>query len=123
MPRLRGRGGNIGRQTRNSQLVHNRRLNWLEENQLTDNKNLKNQAEITRRNESQEQRNERRWANALRQRLARQRVTYTFRTREHERLHVYRSLTRESLLRLAFEYESDIDYLSHTQIVIGDMNK
>ncbi|VVC27150.1 Hypothetical protein CINCED_3A015105, partial [Cinara cedri] len=73
-PRLRGRGGNIGRRTWNSQLVQNRRLNRSAEDQLTDNENLRNQAAITRTNESQEQRNERRRANALRQRLARQRV-------------------------------------------------
>lgn len=123
MPRLRGRGGNIGRRTRNSQLVQNRRLNRSAEDQLTDNENLRNQAAITRANESQEQRNERLRANALRQRLARQRVTDTFRTREQQRLQVYRALTRASLLRLAFEYESDIDYSSHSQIVIGAMNK
>ncbi|VVC37945.1 Hypothetical protein CINCED_3A010874 [Cinara cedri] len=77
MPRFRRRGGNIGRRTRNSQLVQNRRLNRSAEDQLTDNENLRNQAVITRTNESQEQRNERRRANALRQRLARQRVTDT----------------------------------------------
>ena len=49
---------------------------------MTDNENLRNQSTITRANKSQEQRNERRRANSLRQRLVRQRVTDTFRTRE-----------------------------------------
>ncbi|VVC45421.1 Hypothetical protein CINCED_3A022633 [Cinara cedri] len=99
------------------------RLNRSAEDQLTDNENLRNQAAITRTNESQEQRNERRRANALRQRLTHQRVTDTFRTPKQQRLQVYRAFTRVSLLRLAFEYEPDIDHSSHSQIVIGVMNK
>ncbi|GIY79832.1 hypothetical protein CEXT_558161 [Caerostris extrusa] len=34
-----------------------------------------------------------------------------------------RALTRASLLRLAFEYESDMDYSSHAQIAIIAMDK
>jgi len=56
-------GGNIGRRTRNSQLVHNYRLNRSAEDQLTDIENVRNQTAITRANESQEQRNKRRRAN------------------------------------------------------------
>ena len=66
MPRLRGRGGNIGRRTRNSQIAHTRRLNRTAEDLLTDNANLGDQVANTRANESQEQRNERLQANALR---------------------------------------------------------
>jgi|UniRef100_A0A2S2QLF8 hypothetical protein len=123
MSRLRGRRGNIGRRTQNSQLVQNRRLNRSAEDQLTDNEHLRNQAAIKRANESHDQRNERRRTNALRQRLARQRVADTSRTCEQQSLQVYRVLTRTSLLRLAFEYESNIDYSSHSQIVIAAMNK
>ncbi|XP_037942683.1 uncharacterized protein LOC119675548 [Teleopsis dalmanni] len=39
------------------------------------------------------------------------------------RLQVYRALTRSSFHHLAFEYESVIDYSSHSRIVIGAMNK
>lgn len=72
-----------------------------------DNNNLRNQAAIKRANESQEQSNERCRANSLRQRLARQRVNDTFRTREQSLL-VYRA----SLLHFAFEYDSNNE-LSH----------
>lgn len=123
MPRLRGRGGNIGRRTRNSQIVRTRRLNRTAEDQLTDNANLRDQVANTRANESQEQLNERLRANALRQRQARQRATDAHRAHERQRLQVHRALTRASLLRLAFEYKSDIDYSSHSQIVIGAMDK
>ncbi|GBP76085.1 hypothetical protein EVAR_46953_1 [Eumeta japonica] len=119
MPCLRRRGGNIGQRTRNSQLLQNRWLNRSAE----DKENVRNQAAIIRANGSQEQRNERLRANALRQRLARQRVTDTFRTREQQRSQVYRAWTRALFLRLAFEYESDIDYSLHSQTVIGAMNK
>jgi Fe-S-cluster-containing dehydrogenase component len=88
-----------------------------------DKENLRNPAAITRACESQEQRNERRRSNALRQRLARLQVTDTFRTRKQQRSQVYRALARTSLLHLAFEYEVDIDYSSHSKIVIGAMNK
>ena len=66
MPRLRGRGGNIGRRTRNSQIAHTRRFNRTAEDLLTDNANLRDQVANTRANESQEQRNECLQANALR---------------------------------------------------------
>jgi len=52
MASLRGREGNIGRRTWNSQLVQNRRLNRSAEDQLTDNEILKNQVAITRANET-----------------------------------------------------------------------
>ncbi|GIY73545.1 uncharacterized protein CDAR_620491 [Caerostris darwini] len=34
-----------------------------------------------------------------------------------------RALTRVSLLSLAFEYEADVDYSSHSQIIIGTVDK
>nr|XP_042898121.1 protein ZBED8-like [Parasteatoda tepidariorum] len=43
MPRLRGRARNIGRRTRNAQLVHDRGLNRTVEEHLTDNVNSRNQ--------------------------------------------------------------------------------
>lgn len=123
MPRLRRGGGNIGRRTRNAQGVHTHRLNSTAEDQLTDTANLRDRVANLRANENQERRNERLRANALRQRQARQRVTDAHRVHEQQRLQVHRALTRASLLRLAFEYESDIDYSSHPKIVIGAMDK
>ena len=123
MPRLRVRGGNIGRRTRHSEIVHTNRFNRTADEQLTDNANLRDQVAKTRANEIQEQRNERLRANALRQTEARQRATDAHRLHEQQRLQVHRELTRTSFLRLAFEYESDIDYSSNPQIVIGAMDK
>ena len=65
MPRLCGRGGNIGRRTRISQIDHTRRLNRTLEDLLRDNANARDQVANTRANESQEQRNKRLQANAL----------------------------------------------------------
>ncbi|KAK0072379.1 hypothetical protein PV325_011441 [Microctonus aethiopoides] len=59
MPRLRGRaGGNIGRRTRNAEIIRFRRLNRTAGEHLTDNVNLGVQVANTRANESLEQRNE-----------------------------------------------------------------
>uniref|UniRef100_A0A1B6DWN4 C2H2-type domain-containing protein n=2 Tax=Clastoptera arizonana TaxID=38151 RepID=A0A1B6DWN4_9HEMI len=40
MPRLRGRAKNIGRRTRNAQLIHDRRLKRLKQENSTDNVNF-----------------------------------------------------------------------------------
>lgn len=67
MPRLRGRAKNIGRRTRNAQLIHDRRLNRSIEEHSTDNANLRDQVACSRANENSEQRVQRLYANALRQ--------------------------------------------------------
>ncbi|GIY64362.1 hypothetical protein CEXT_71581 [Caerostris extrusa] len=53
----------------------------------------------------------------------RQRATDTHRAHGRQRLYAHRSLTHASLLHLGFEYESDIDYVSLAQIIIGAMDK
>ncbi|XP_071035395.1 uncharacterized protein [Parasteatoda tepidariorum] len=122
MPRLRGRARNIGRRTRNAQLVHDHRLNRTVEEHLTDNVNLRNQVASSRENENSEQRNQRLRANALRQRETRQRATNENRERDQRRMQDNRALIRASLNRLAFEYDPEIDYSSHALILIGSMD-
>ncbi|KAG8290834.1 hypothetical protein J6590_074822 [Homalodisca vitripennis] len=58
MPRLRGRGRNIGRRTRHAQLAHDRRLNRTDQEHSTDNVTLMDQVARTRANENSEQRNQ-----------------------------------------------------------------
>lgn len=123
IPRLRGRARNIGRRTRNAQLVHDRRLNRTVEEHSTDNVNLKNQVACTRANENSGQRAQRLRANTLRQREAHQRATNAHRERNHRRVQDNRALARASLNRLAFEYDPEIDYSSHALITIGSMDK
>lgn len=123
MPRLRGRGNNIGRRTRHSQEVRNIRQNSSAEARATDNEHLRVRMANIRANETTDQRNERLQANALRQRQARQNSNDAYRTHEQQRQREYRALTRSSFLRLAFEYASDIDYSSHSRIGIGAMDK
>ena len=57
MPHLVQRARNIGRRTRNAQLVHDRRLNRTDEEHSRDNVNLRDQVACTRANENSEQRN------------------------------------------------------------------
>ena len=65
---------NIGRRTRNPQLVHDRPLNRTVEEHSMNNVNLRDQVACTRANENSKQRNQRLRANTLRQREARQRT-------------------------------------------------
>lgn len=120
MPRKRG---NIGRPTRHSQVVRNNRLNRTAEEQATDNANARDGMASTRAHESEEQRNDRLRANAIRQRHARERATDEHRTMRWQHVEIHRVFTRLSFDRLAFEYEADIDYSSHRNIVIGAMDK
>ena len=123
MPRLRGRGGNIGRRTWDSQRNYNRRLNRTAEERLADNVKLRHRAAIARANESPEHRNERLRADALRQRERRRRATDEHRAHDRERVQRRRALTHTSLHCLAFEYEPKIDYSSNSLIVFGNMDK
>ncbi|KAG8320647.1 hypothetical protein J6590_063741 [Homalodisca vitripennis] len=76
-----------------------------------------------RSQESQEQRNKRLRQNVLRARTARQQNIARFRELERTRQQTNRVLTRASFFRLAFEYEPDINYLAHSKITIGAMDK
>ncbi|GIY08883.1 hypothetical protein CDAR_97011 [Caerostris darwini] len=94
------------------------RLYRTAEDQLTDNTNIRDQIANRRANEIEEQRDELLRANALRQRQAIQRATDTHRANEIQSLQALIALTRASLLCLAFEYESDMNYSLHSEIVI-----
>ncbi|GIY10676.1 hypothetical protein CDAR_97001 [Caerostris darwini] len=55
--------------------------------------------------------------------MASQRATDTHGANEIQSLQALSALTRASLLCLAFEYESDMNYSLHSEIVIGAMDK
>ena len=97
MPRLRERARNIGRRTRNAQLVHNRRLNRKVGEYSTDNVNLRDEVACTHANENSEQRKQRLRTNTLRQREARQRTTNARRECNQRRMQDTRGLTRDYL--------------------------
>ena len=118
MPRLCKRARNIGRRTRNAQLVHDHRLHRTVEEHSRDNVNLQDQVAYTRANENSEQRNHRLRANVLRQR-----AINADRELNQRRMQDDRALSRASLNRLAFEYDPEIDYSSHVLIMIGSMDK
>ena len=92
MPRLCKRARNIGQCTRNTQLVHDRRLNRTVEEQSTDNVHLRDHVACTRANENSEQRNQRLRANTLRQREACERATIAHRERNQRRIQDNRAL-------------------------------
>lgn len=79
-------------------------------------------AEIRAR-ESREQRDNRRQENALRTRLARQQHIDSFREQNRENHRTNRAVTRGSFVRLAFNYEPDINYSADSKVTIGAMDK
>ncbi|GFS77268.1 uncharacterized protein TNCV_3758541 [Trichonephila clavipes] len=45
------------------------------------------------------------------------------RTNDQQRQQVHRAFISDSFLRLAFQYEPDIEYYAHSKVVIGAMDK
>lgn len=122
MPRGRTRS-NIGRRTRHNRNVRFGRESRTAEQRSQDNENTRNQMAQLRTQESQEQRNQRLQADILRHRQSRQRVTDANRQLNRQRMQIQRALTRSSFNRLAFEYDPEIEYSSHSKIIIGEMDK
>ncbi|XP_026475763.1 uncharacterized protein LOC113380958 [Ctenocephalides felis] len=60
---------------------------------------------------------------ALRNREVQQSATAAIRENNQRRVNNHRALVRASLLRLAFNYDPEIDYSSHSLITIGNMDK
>jgi hypothetical protein len=73
--------------------------------------------------ESGDARAERNGQRGLWQRQARRFIVNRRRANDQQRQQVHRSFTSDSFLRLAFEYEPNIQYYAHSKVVIGAMDK
>lgn len=114
---------NIGRHTRQARFVRTAREQRTEDQRLQDNENSRAHMAQFFQHETPQHRSERLHAAALRQRELRQRATDANRESERQRNRRNRQLMRSNLNRLAFEYDPEIDYSSHTKVVIGDMDR
>ncbi|XP_026476448.1 uncharacterized protein LOC113382110 [Ctenocephalides felis] len=123
MPRIRRGASNFGRRTRQARAIYERRLNRTHEQHMMDNMNLREQVANTRANESLERRTQRLTDMALRNREVQGSATAAIRENNQRRVNNHRALVRASLLRLAFNYDPEIDYSSHSLITIGNMDK
>ncbi|XP_026471532.1 uncharacterized protein LOC113375801 [Ctenocephalides felis] len=123
MPRIRRAASNFGRRTRQARAIYERRLNRTHEQHMTDNMNLREQVANTRANESLERRTQRLTDMALRNREVQRGATAAIRENNQQRVNNHRAFLRASLLCLAFNYDPEIDYSSHSLITIGNMDK
>ncbi|VVC24672.1 Hypothetical protein CINCED_3A002500 [Cinara cedri] len=76
-----------------------------------------------RQEESEDTRAERNEVIRLEQRQSRRFTVNRRRTNDQQRQQVHRAFTSDSFLRLAFQYEPDIEYYAHSKVVIGAMDK
>ncbi|XP_054091371.1 uncharacterized protein LOC128922976 [Zeugodacus cucurbitae] len=73
--------------------------------------------------EPEDTRAERNEVRRLEQRQSRRFTVNRRRTNDQQRQQVHRAFISDSFLRLAFQYEPDIEYYAHSKVVIGAMDK
>lgn len=122
MPKRR-KGASLDRQTRRAASMRNRRAQRTEEQQQQDNTNARESMALLHQAESGDARAERNEQRSLEQRQARRFIVNRRRANDQQRQQVHQSFTSDSFLRLAFEYEPDIQYYAHSKVVIGAMDK
>ncbi|CAG5009802.1 unnamed protein product [Parnassius apollo] len=76
-----------------------------------------------REEQSKDTRAERNEVIRLEQRQSRRFTVNRRRTNDQQRQQVHRAFTSDSFLRLAFQYESEIEYYAHSKVVIGAIDK
>lgn len=118
MPK-RGRGTGLGRNTQHATTNRNARAQRTSSEHERDNTEAANRMRQVRLNVSQEQRDE----NALRMRQARHLTMDTNRGQNTQQQHELRAFVRQSFVRLAFQYEPDVQYSAHSKVTIGAMDK
>lgn len=122
MPRRRREFG-LGRNTQRSVINRNTRAARTVSQQERDNQAAANRMSEARSQESPEQRRTRQRENALRIRQARQQTMDAHRVQNlQQQQHVRRALVRTTFVRLAFDYEPDVEYSAHSKVQIGAMD-
>jgi hypothetical protein len=122
MPKRR-KGASLDRQTITAASMRNRRAQRTEEQQQQDYTNARESMALLHQAESEDARAERNGQRRVEQRQARRFIVNRRRANDQQRQQVDRSFTSDSFLRLAFEYEPDIQYYAHSKVVIGTMDK
>ncbi|VVC35150.1 DNA helicase Pif1-like, partial [Cinara cedri] len=122
MPTKR-KGADLNRNTSKSRSLRNRRSERTEEQIQQQNTDARVRMAQLRQEESEDTRAERNEVIRLEQRQSRRFTVNRRRTNDQQRQQVHRAFTSDSFLRLAFQYEPDIEYYAHSKVVIGAMDK
>ncbi|VVC25441.1 Hypothetical protein CINCED_3A005442 [Cinara cedri] len=122
MPTKR-KGADLNRNTSKSRSLRNRRSERTEEQIQQQNTDARVRMAQLRQEESEDTRAERNEVIRLEQRQSRRFTVNRRRTNDQQRQQVHRAFTSDSFLRLAFQYEPDIEYYAHSKVVIDAMDK
>ncbi|GBP21823.1 hypothetical protein EVAR_6795_1 [Eumeta japonica] len=121
MPRKR-KGADLSRSTSKARKLRNSRSERTEEQIQQQNTDAR--VRMTRlHQEPEDTRDERNEVRRLEQRQSRRFTVNRRRTNDQQRQQVHRAFISDSFLRLAFQYEPDIEYYAHSKVVIGAMDK
>lgn len=119
----RRKGANLCRRTQKNAVVRNIRVERTIEQIQEDNSNARVIMRDLHESQSQEARDERNLQRRSEQRQARRFVVNTRRAINQQRQQVHRAFISDQFLRLAFQYEPDVEYYAHSKVVIGTMDK
>lgn len=116
MPTKR-RGGNLSRDTSRSRSIRNIRAQRTEEQVQEENTRARVRMTRLRQEQSDDIRA------GLEQRQSHRFTVNRRRASDQQRQQAHRAFVAKSFLRLAFQYEPDIEYYAHSKVVIGAMDK
>lgn len=122
MPKKR-KGANLSYRTSSSRAVRDLRARRSSEQIQEDNANLRARMSQLREQRSQEARDERNQQRQLERRQTRRFIVDRHRGIDQQRQQVHRAFTSNSFLRLAFQYEPDVEYYAHSKVVTGTLEK
>lgn len=122
MPKRR-RGASLGRKTCQATFMQNARAERNAEQIQQDNTDARESMARLHQVESEDARADRNEERRLEQRRSRRLTFNRLRVNEQQRQQAHRSFNSQSFLRLAFEYEPNVEYYAHSKVIIGAMDK
>ncbi|XP_074000087.1 uncharacterized protein [Rhodnius prolixus] len=122
MPKKR-KGANLSRRTINSRARLDERVQRSSEQIQKVNADASRRMSQLRELRSQEARDERNQQRQLERRETRRFIVDGRRGIDQQRQQVHRAFTSNLFLRLAFQYEPDVEYYNHSKVVIGTLEK
>ncbi|XP_014759581.2 uncharacterized protein LOC26515330 [Drosophila ananassae] len=113
----------MSRSTSRARRLQNSRSERTEEQIQLQNTDARVRMTRLHQEEPEDTRDERNEVRRLEQRQSRRFTVNRRRTNNQQRQQVHRAFISDSFLRLAFQYEPDIEYYAHSKVVIGAMDK
>ncbi|GFT82493.1 ATP-dependent DNA helicase [Nephila pilipes] len=122
MPTKR-KGANLSRDTNKSSSIRNRRAQRTEKQVQEENTGARVRMAQLRQEQLDDTRAERNEVMRLEQRQSHRFTINRRRANDQQRQQAHLAFVATSFLRLAFQYEPDIEYYAHSKVLIGAMDK